>query len=162
MTVFLSTDFAPFSLPSSHYLYRAHQQYWAHLSQSYFSISSAMKNSGFWKSWCAPISRKLLWSCSRAQTFSTSERFEMTCRALYAPICWICKRARYVGIYDINFFLGGGSGRIIEVYVILGRIRNFKCPNSSCLNFYLKNYDLSKILIYHILMFKMSTCNYHF
>ena len=34
------------------------------LIHSFFSNSSGMKNLGFSKSWCAPISLKLNWSCS--------------------------------------------------------------------------------------------------
>ena len=55
----------------------------------------------------------------------------------FAPIGWICKRERYVGIYDS--FLGLWNS-FIEVLVVMVRIWIFKSPNSSCLNYYYKNY----------------------
>ena len=63
------------------------------VAHSSFSNSSGMTNSGFWNSWCAPILRKLSWSCSRAskKTFyviNTHVPFSFTdsnnlCKALH-------------------------------------------------------------------------------
>ena len=50
----------------------------------YFSSSWGMKNSGYWKQRCAPVSLNLPWSWSRAlKILSSSERFKKTWRALY-------------------------------------------------------------------------------
>ena len=57
------------------------------------------------------------------------------------PLGRICKREKYLGIYDVDFFWGGGLWMSsIEVLVILVRIRIYRSPISSCLNYYIKNY----------------------
>ena len=73
-------------------------------SHSSYRNSSGMKNSGIWKSCCAPISLKLPWSCSRAPPLKKTFYVRLIQDDVlgFAPIGWICKRERYVGIY----FLG--------------------------------------------------------
>ena len=68
-----------------------------------------------------------------------SDRFKMTRRALHRLVESV-KEKRYEGIYDVQSFFGGLWKSSMEVLVILMRIWNFKSPNSSCLNYYQKNY----------------------
>ena len=46
-----------------------------------FSNSSGMKNSGIWKSWCAPITKTSMWLFQSLKKLSKSDLFEMMCRA---------------------------------------------------------------------------------
>ena len=74
------------------------------LEHSSFRNSSGVMNSGYRKSWCAPISLKLQLSCSRAQKYAPFSFTDWTnrCKALHV----ILNRS------DVEsfFFWGGGSG----------------------------------------------------
>ena len=115
----------------------------------FFSNSSGMMNSGYWKSWCAPISLKLPWSCSRAKqkTFyviNTQVPFSFT----DPTNRWKALRpTRHLELFWRRQIFGGLWNSSMEVLVILVRIRTFKSSNSSCLNYYQKNYVLNYLLV---------------
>ena len=107
--------------------------FWSGTQHSSFRNSSGMTKSGLWNSRCAPISLKLPWSCSRAPL--KYPRTFLVIQPIGAkPIHVI------LNLSDVESFLGGLWNSSMEVLVIMVRIKIFKCPNTSCLNYYLKNY----------------------
>ena len=100
---------------------------------SSFINSSGMTKLGICKSWCAPISLKLTWSWSRAPKKTFYVRPIQDDVKGCAPLGWKRKVPGYLWRRKLFFGLWISY---MKVLVILVRIRIYKNPILSCLNYW--------------------------
>ena len=105
-------------------------------------IVQLRKNWGFWKSWCAPISLNFHGVVPEPKKNFVRHKYPRT-SLFYRFNQSVHSPTRHLeSFWRRKYYFGLST---MDVLVILVRIRIFKSPNSSCLNYYYKNYGFSRV-----------------